>query len=167
MLRSIHINDASESNIFCVYVCVSSAYLQDDISPRQAASPAEADLHIVQSTVSLSDVPDLHIAMTLWLAWRKHSQEEEEGGKRAKGDMTLNGEYRGQRKRRLWEARSEKIQNTKSFFFLYLHEKGKRQRRSQSQRTQWHCHAPSQHVTFAPLGGRLKLQRRLSNVISR
>ena len=66
MLRSIHINDASESNIFCVYVCVSPVYLQDDISPRQAASPAEADLHIVQSTVSLSDVPDLHIAMTLW-----------------------------------------------------------------------------------------------------
>lgn len=50
----------------CVFVHVSSPYLQDDISPGQTASPAEADLHVVKSTVSLGDVPKLRIATALW-----------------------------------------------------------------------------------------------------
>lgn len=60
-----HVGKAISSVCVCVCVDVSLAYLQGDISPGQTASNAEADLHVVKPTVSLGDVPDLHIATTL------------------------------------------------------------------------------------------------------
>lgn len=52
------------------------SHLQDDVGPGQTATPAEADLYVVEPTVALGDVPDLHVAPTLglrlaWCRWRK------------------------------------------------------------------------------------------------
>lgn len=48
-------------------------YLQSDVSPGQTTSPAEADLHVVKSTVSLGDISHLNVTTTLRLGlacWR-------------------------------------------------------------------------------------------------
>lgn len=50
----------------CTYV-LACLYLQSDVSPRQTTSSAEANLHIVKPTLSLGDISDLNVTMTLGL----------------------------------------------------------------------------------------------------
>lgn len=51
-------------NEFCCKRLV-KPYLQNDIGSGHTAPPAEADFHIVQATVTLGDVPDLGVSVTL------------------------------------------------------------------------------------------------------
>lgn len=54
---------------------VNDTHLQNDIDPGQTAPSAEADLHVVQATVALGDVPDLSVTTALGnrILWRRES----------------------------------------------------------------------------------------------
>lgn len=52
-----------------------NTHLKNDIDSRQTAPSAEADLHVVQATVALGDVPDLSVTTALGngILWRPGS----------------------------------------------------------------------------------------------